>query len=68
LGVNQATKKKKISMCRPCVVKAYWGSGGIAPRILDLGTRWELSGQLHPPAALTPKEISPGTHWITAHK
>jgi hypothetical protein len=20
--------------------KAYWGSGGIAPRILDLGTRW----------------------------
>jgi hypothetical protein len=21
-------------------VKAYWGSGGIAPHILDLGTRW----------------------------
>jgi hypothetical protein len=21
-------------------MKAYWGSGGIAPRILDLGTRW----------------------------
>jgi hypothetical protein len=21
-------------------VKAYWGSGGIAPGILDLGTRW----------------------------
>jgi hypothetical protein len=21
-------------------IKAYWGSGGIAPRILDLGTRW----------------------------
>jgi hypothetical protein len=21
-------------------IKAYWGSGGISPRILDLGTRW----------------------------
>jgi hypothetical protein len=21
-------------------MKVYWGSGGIAPRILDLGTRW----------------------------
>jgi len=21
-------------------MKAYWGSGGISPRILDLGTRW----------------------------
>jgi hypothetical protein len=21
-------------------MKAYWGSGGTAPRILDLGTRW----------------------------
>jgi hypothetical protein len=29
-----------------------WGSGGIAPRILDLGTR--RSGQLHVPVALPP--------------
>jgi len=21
-------------------MKAYWGSGGIAPHIVDLGTRW----------------------------
>jgi hypothetical protein len=21
-------------------MKAYWGSGGMAPRILDFGTRW----------------------------
>jgi hypothetical protein len=21
-------------------MKTYWGNGGIAPRILDLGTRW----------------------------
>jgi len=22
-------------------MKAYWGSGGVAPRILDLGSRWK---------------------------
>jgi len=31
---------------------AYWVSGGIAPGILDLGTRLEVSGQLHGSAAL----------------
>jgi len=35
--------------------KAYWGSGRITPRILDLDT-WRRCGQLHVPA--------PGTHWI----
>jgi hypothetical protein len=24
----------------PHAMKAYWGSGGMAPRILDIGTRW----------------------------
>jgi hypothetical protein len=32
-------------------MRAYWG-GGIAPRILDLGTKMEVSGQRHAPAAL----------------
>jgi hypothetical protein len=34
--------KVKLSLCltKHHVMKAYWGSGGIAPRILDLGTRW----------------------------
>jgi len=32
----------------PCLtkhyaMKAYWGRGGIAPRILKLGTRWSTS-------------------------
>jgi hypothetical protein len=36
----------------------YWGSGGTAPRILDLGSRWEVSGRLHAPAAL-PQEKEP---------
>jgi hypothetical protein len=36
-------------------MKTYWGSGGIAPRILNLGTRrrWAISFM---PKALTPRE------------
>jgi hypothetical protein len=34
--------KVKLSMCltKHQAMKRYWASGGIAPRILDLGTRW----------------------------
>jgi hypothetical protein len=34
--------KVKLSPCltKHHAMKVYWGSGGIAPRILDLGTRW----------------------------
>jgi hypothetical protein len=34
--------KVKLSLCltKHHAIKAYWGIGGIAPRILDLGTRW----------------------------
>jgi len=34
--------KVKLSLCltKHHAIKTYWGSGGIAPRILDLGTRW----------------------------
>jgi hypothetical protein len=33
--------KVKLSLCltKHHTMKAYWGNGGIAPRILDLGTR-----------------------------
>jgi hypothetical protein len=35
------TVKVKLSLCptKHHTMKTYWGSGGIAPRILDLGTR-----------------------------
>jgi hypothetical protein len=33
-------------------MKAHWGSGGIAPHILDLGTRMEVSGYHHAAAIL----------------
>jgi hypothetical protein len=44
-------------------IKTYWGCGGIAPRILDLGTRWRwvVSFTTRP---LYPRERSPGTHLI----
>jgi hypothetical protein len=34
--------KVKLSLCltKHHAMKTYWGSGSIAPRILDLGTRW----------------------------
>jgi hypothetical protein len=34
-------------------MKAYWGSGGIAPRILDLGPRWSLV------VSFTPRTLYP---------
>jgi hypothetical protein len=37
-------KKVKLSLCffltEQHAMKAYWGSGIIAPRILNLGIRW----------------------------
>jgi hypothetical protein len=35
-------KMVKLSLCLTMhhAMKTYWGSGGIAPSILDLGTRW----------------------------
>jgi hypothetical protein len=38
------------------------GSGGIAPRVLNLGTWWEWSASR--PGHFTPSERAPGTHWI----
>jgi hypothetical protein len=41
-------------------MKAYWGSGGIAPCFLDLGGECLVSR----PGHFTPRERAPGTHWI----
>jgi hypothetical protein len=43
----------EMSLTEHHAMKAYWGSGGIAPRILDLG-EMEVSSQLHAPATLPP--------------
>jgi hypothetical protein len=52
----RASGKVKLSQCltKHYAMKTYWGSGGIAPLILDL----EVSDQLHAPAAL-PQGKSP---------
>jgi hypothetical protein len=43
-------------------MKAYWGSGGIVPCILDLGTRWRwVVSFTHRP--LYPQGTTRGTHW-----
>jgi hypothetical protein len=42
-------------------MKAYCGSGGIASRILDLGTRWRWVFSLTP-RPLYPRERTPRTH------
>jgi len=33
-------KVKSLCLTKRHAMKAYWGSRGIVPRILDLGTRW----------------------------
>jgi hypothetical protein len=45
--------KVNLSLCltKNYAMKTYWGSGGIAPRILDL-------------SHFIPRERAPGTHWI----
>jgi hypothetical protein len=44
-------------------MKAYWGSRGIAPCILDLGTRWNLVISFTP-QPLYAQGKSPGTRKI----
>jgi len=42
-----------FSLTEHHAMKSYWGSGGIAPRILNLGTGWKRV-----------VSFTPGTHWI----
>jgi hypothetical protein len=41
-SVSLVKVKVKLSLCltKHHAMKTYWESGGIAPRILDHGTRW----------------------------
>jgi hypothetical protein len=52
-----------LSLTEHHAMKIYWGSGGIAPRILDLaldGGEWLPSS----PSRSTLRERAPGTPWI----
>jgi hypothetical protein len=54
---------KSLCLTNHHAINAYWGSGGIAPRILYLGTRWRRVFSSRP-GRFTPKERAPGNHWI----
>jgi hypothetical protein len=58
----KAWKNVKFSLCfsitKHHALKAYWASRGIAPRILDLGTRWRWVVSFTPPP-LYPQGKSP---------
>jgi hypothetical protein len=61
---NHIFPKKKVEvklslyLAKHRVMKMYWRSVGIAPRILDLGTRWRWV------VSFTPRERAPGIHWL----
>jgi hypothetical protein len=59
--------KVNLSLCffltEHYAMKAYWGSGSIAPHILDLGTSWRHVVSFMP-QPLYPRERTPGMHWI----
>jgi hypothetical protein len=38
--VKKVKVKLSLRLIKHHAMKTYWGSGGIAPRILDLSTRW----------------------------
>jgi hypothetical protein len=57
--------KVKFFLCwSKHAMNMYWWSGSIAPRILDLDSRWRWSASLL--GRSTPRERAPGTHWIGA--
>jgi len=61
--------KVKLLLCltKHHAMKTYWGSGDIAPRILDLG----LHGRERSASRLgrfAPRGRAPGTHWIGGYE
>jgi hypothetical protein len=65
LKYHSKYKKVKLSLCltKHHVMKMYWGSGGTAPCILDLGMRGKWASASCP-GHFTPRERAPCTHWI----
>jgi hypothetical protein len=55
-----SSKSKAVSLH---AVEAHGGEKVWLLLILNLDTRWGVSGQHHAPAALNPRGRTPGTHW-----
>jgi hypothetical protein len=58
LGIHNVVKGKVVSVSKYYVVKRYGGSGGIAPLILSLATRWRWVVSFIP-VSFYPREKSP---------
>jgi hypothetical protein len=54
---------KSLCLTKHHSMKTYWGSEGITPQILNLGTIWRWMVSFIP-RPLYSGERSPGTHWI----
>jgi hypothetical protein len=56
LVIIKLNVKVKLSLCltKHHAMKTYWTSGGIAPSILDFGTRWRSVVSFTTPVALPP--------------
>jgi hypothetical protein len=52
---------RRYRIIKQHTITTDWWSGGIAPRILNLVTRWR---QVVSFTHFTPSERTPGTHWI----
>jgi hypothetical protein len=56
-------KRLKLKYLFACH-EEMWESGGIAPLIVNLGTRWKLMVWALSPSPLTYEERAPSTHWV----
>jgi hypothetical protein len=54
LGISKGKVVNALFLTEHHTIKAYWGNGGITPRILQTRHYMEVSAQLHAPAALHP--------------
>jgi len=46
-----------VTVAKTWPMKTYWGTGGIAPRILNLGTWWRLGSASRPGRFITPRRL-----------
>jgi hypothetical protein len=63
LFLHRVTLKGDSKVAPVHAMKAFTRSGGIAPPILNLGTRWSPVINFMP-RPLHPRERTPGTHWM----
>jgi hypothetical protein len=56
----------KFSLCltKHYAAKTYLGSGGVAPRTIDLGCSWSWVVSVTDRSLYPKRERAPGTHWI----